>query len=78
MAKGKAKTLKPKMVYRYKKGNESISIPISQSSVKWYSSKKYIATVNSRGKVTAKKIGTTVIKAKIKSKSTSCKILVKK
>lgn len=44
--------------------------------VKWFSSKKKIATVK-KGKVTAKKAGTTTITAKVGKKKFRCKITVK-
>ena len=49
-------------------------------SVKWTTSKSKIATVNSKGKVTAKKKGTCFIYATAKDgskKSAKCKIIVK-
>jgi uncharacterized protein YjdB len=51
----------------------------SNKKVKWSSSKKKVATVNSSGKVKAKKIGTTYIKAKAKDGSGAfarCKVRV--
>ncbi len=45
--------------------------------VKWSSSKKSVATVNSKGKVTAKKAGKTTITAKVNKKTYQCKITVK-
>ena len=45
--------------------------------VKWSSNNKKIATVNSNGKVTAKKKGTCTITAKVNGKKYSCKITVK-
>ena len=48
------------------------------STVKWESSNKSIATVSSKGKVTAKKAGKATITAKVNGKSYSCKITVKK
>lgn len=47
------------------------------SSVKWSSSKSSIASVNSKGKVTAKKKGTTTIKATYMKKTYCAKIKVK-
>ncbi len=45
--------------------------------VKWISSKKSIATVSKKGKVTAKNIGTATVTAKYKSKKYKCKVAVK-
>lgn len=44
--------------------------------VKWSSSKKSVATVNSKGKVTAKKKGTATITAKVGKKKYKCKVTV--
>ena len=45
--------------------------------MKWSSSNKKVATVNSKGKVTAKKKGTAVITAKVDSDTYECKVTVK-
>lgn len=47
-------------------------------TIKWSSSNKKVASVTSKGKVTAKKVGTTTIKASVGGKSVSCKLTVKK
>lgn len=49
-----------------------------KGKVSWKSSDNKIAAVTSRGKVTAKKPGTAKITAKLKGKSVSCKVTVKK
>lgn len=49
----------------------------TSKKAKWVSSKKTVATVNSNGKVTAKKAGSTTITAKIGKKSYKCKVTVK-
>ncbi|MDI9510157.1 MAG: hypothetical protein GX319_05035 [Clostridiales bacterium] len=61
-------------------GDEFYLIAITSDGTlpKWTSSKKSIASVNSYGKVTAKKPGTTTITAKIKNGEASCKVTVKK
>ncbi len=48
----------------------------TKKKVKWTSSKKTIATVTKKGKVTAKKPGTAVITAKIGKKKYKCKVKV--
>ena len=48
-----------------------------KGKVKWSSSNKKVATVNSKGKVTAKKKGTAKISAKVNGKTYRCKITVK-
>ena len=45
--------------------------------VVWSSSNEKVATVTQKGKVTAKKAGTTTIKAKVGKKSYKCKVTVK-
>lgn len=49
-----------------------------KGKISWKSSDRKIATVTSKGKVTAKKNGTAKITAKLKGKSVSCKVTVKK
>lgn len=46
-------------------------------SVTWSSSRPSVATVSSRGKVTPKKVGITIIKAKAGSHTASCKVTVR-
>lgn len=46
--------------------------------VKWYSTKKSVATVNRKGVVKAKKKGKTYIVAKVGKKKYRCKVIVKK
>lgn len=49
----------------------------ASSKVTWSSSKRSVATVNSKGKVTARKKGTATITARTGSRTFSCKIKVK-
>lgn len=49
----------------------------SKVSVKWTSSKKKVASVNKKGKVTAKAKGKTIIMAKIKGAKAKCMVTVK-
>lgn len=59
---------------------QSTTLKVTGTSQKitWSSSNKTIATVSSKGKVTAKKAGTCTITAKMKSKKLTCKVTVKK
>lgn len=54
-----------------------LKITGTKAKVKWSSSNKAVASVNSKGKVTAKKKGNAVITAKVGKKSYKCKIVVK-
>ena len=58
---------------------KSVTLKLNGSKVvKWSSDNKKIATVNSKGKVVAKGVGTTTIKAKAKNgKTYKCEIVVK-
>lgn len=49
----------------------------ANGKVIWKSSKKSVATVSSKGKVTAKKKGTAAITAKVENKKLTCKVTVK-
>ena len=56
----------------------TLKITGTSKKVKWTSSNKKVATVNSKGKVKAKKKGTATITAKVGGKKYKCKITVKK
>lgn len=58
---------------------DSITLKVSGTtkSITWSSSKKTVATVSSKGKVTAKKKGSATITAKVSGKSYTCKVTVK-
>ncbi len=63
-----------------KKGaNHSVTLKMqwAKGKVKWSSSNKKVATVNSKGKVVAKKKGTAKISAKVGGKTYRCKVTVK-
>lgn len=49
---------------------------VGKKPTKWTSSKKSVATVNAKGKVTAKKKGTTIIKCKVAKKTLKCTVKV--
>ena len=65
LVQGKKKRLKVRNLRRGRK-------------VKWYSTKKSVATVNKKGVVKAKKKGKTYIVAKVGKKKYRCKVIVKK
>lgn len=46
-------------------------------NVEWSTSDKAVATVSSKGKVTAKKVGTIIVAGKVGSKKYTCKVTVK-
>ena len=54
----------------------TLKVKNTKRSVKWSTSNKKIATVNSKGKVTAKKAGTVTITAKVGNKKLKCKVTV--
>lgn len=55
----------------------TLKVKGASGSVKWTSSRKAVATVSSKGRVTAKKGGTAVIKALTGGKTYSCRVTVK-
>ena len=61
----------------YEGNTYSLKVKGTKKKVKWSSSNKSIAKVNSKGKVTAKKNGTAIITAKIGKKKLECKIKVR-
>ena len=58
--------------------NTTLKIKGTNQKIKWSSSKKSVATVNSSGKITAKKAGTATITATVLHKTYKCKVTVKK
>ncbi|BCN32582.1 Ig-like domain-containing protein [Anaeromicropila herbilytica] len=56
----------------------TLKIAHATGDVRWASSNKSIATVSPKGKVTAKKIGTTTITATVKGRKLQCKVVVKR
>ena len=61
----------------YVKKTYTLKLKGTKKKAKWSSSNKSVATVTSKGKVTAKKKGTATITAKVGSKKYTCKITVK-
>lgn len=55
----------------------TLKIKGTKKKVRWSSSNKKVATVSSKGKVKAKKVGKVTITAKVKKKKYKCKINVK-
>lgn len=54
----------------------TLKVKSKKGNVTWCSSKKKVATVNNKGKITAKNSGTTTITAKTGGKKLSCKVTV--
>ena len=61
----------------YEGSTYNLKIKGTKKKVKWYSSNKSVAKVDSKGKVTAKKNGTAIITAKIGKKELKCTIKVR-
>ena len=55
----------------------TLKVTGTKSKVKWSSSNKKIATVTSKGKVTAKQAGSATITAKVGNKTLKCKVTAK-
>lgn len=55
-----------------------LKIKGTKKKVTWSSNKKSVATVSKKGKVTARKVGTATITAKVGKKKFKCKVTVKK
>ena len=61
----------------YKGKTYTLKVSGTKKSVKWSSSNSKIATVNSKGKVTAEKKGSCTITAKVGNKKYKCKVTIK-
>lgn len=70
--------LNAKTLYLEKYDSYSLKVRGTRSKIKWVSDNKSIATVSPKGKVRAKKIGSTTITAQIKNKKYRCKVNVVK
>lgn len=66
-----------KSLKMYPKQTVTLKVKGTTKIVKWSSSKKKVATVNSEGVVTAKKSGSCTIYAKVAGKKLKCKVTVK-
>ena len=76
-AKPKPKLNKTKLTLTIGRSS-SLTLKNTSAKVKWSSSNKSVASVNSLGDVTAKKAGTANIKAKAGKKTYTCKVTVPK
>ena len=73
-----APKINKKEVTLYVGQTTSLKISDTKSKAKWKSSKTSVATVNSKGKVTAQKSGSATITATAGSKKYTCRVTVKK
>lgn len=71
-----ATKINKKKVTLIKGQTTTLKITGTQKKIKWSSSKKSVASVSSKGKVTAKKKGTATITAKVGSKKYTCDVSV--
>ena len=69
--------LDKKSVTMYAGQTVTLRLTGTKKNVKWTSAKKAVASVNKKGKITAKKAGKTVIKAAVSRKTYTCKVTVK-
>lgn len=76
-AKAAAPKLNKSKLTLYIGGKYTLKVKKTTGKVKWSSSKKSVAIVSSKGKVTAKKAGTAKITAKTGTKKLVCKLTVK-
>lgn len=72
-----APRISKKSATMYVTGTKTLTVKGTSKKVTWSSSNKAVATVTSKGKVKAKKLGTATIKAKVGTKVLKCKITVK-
>lgn len=62
----------------YTDGTTTLKVTGTSRKVSYTSNRKSVATVTSKGKVTARKAGTAIITAKVGNKKLKCKVTVKK
>lgn len=72
-----AAKINQKSINLIKSQTYKLKISGTSKTVRWSSSNKSVATVNSSGKVKAKKAGTATIKAKVGKKTYTCKVNVR-
>lgn len=58
-------------------GSYTLKIRKAKKKIKWKSSKKSVATVSSKGKVTARKAGSATITARVSGRKFTCKVKVR-
>lgn len=61
----------------YTNGSYTLKMSGTRQKVSWQSSKPSVATVNSKGIITAKKTGTVMITAVVSNRKYTCKVVVK-
>ena len=61
----------------YKNGSYTLKMTDTKQKVVWKSSKISVVSVNSKGKITAKAVGTATVTATVSGKKYSCKVTVK-
>lgn len=78
-AAGKSKIkLSKKKLTLYVGNTKTLKLKGTKKTPKWSSSRKSVATVTKKGKIKAKKKGSTVITARLGKKKYKCKVTVKK
>ena len=75
--KNPAPSINKKSLTLYRGGTFRLAVKYPTSKVKWSSSNKKVATINSKGIVIAKKNGKTTITAKMRGRKLRCSVVVK-
>ena len=73
----KTAQISKKAITLYRKNSYTLKILGATQKVKWSNSNKSVASVSSKGKVTAKRAGTTIITAKMGKKKYKCIVTLK-